>query len=446
VGGASGPVAIQNIVTFDPSFRLCVVSYSADTGMVFISAPRAGIAVVHLEHLVANPGGSQFALVSLDFVEVLSFVCLHPQNEAIHFLEAFHGFAVYMFEFTDNGIACHQVPNPRPVEGSSGSFSVFRLYDSVAVIAADGCLYTLMTGKPRGGPGIIYDSTVEDDVELKVPPSFWVAATIEKASVTVTDSLGRDRSDLLAHRKVVLDRPKVRFMVKSRDPGQAIVGVSIGFGGRAPPLPVRSITFAGHRYAPKPNAMRRFQFALRQDEVDPEMTLVIELEAIAFEMEVSDMDIFVIPCKQKKHDADVDWTSTASDLRVFVDKPEPFFETDLEYIAGVLSSATFLECQESDREAVVKLITWIYSKPKFAGFARRIVLKAFGKDPGLEELWARAFRQVCQDRGLDAEMAPMFWRDFTLLPLEKQRELNELVWKWLDIGSGPHTLVAAMIS
>jgi hypothetical protein len=446
VGGANGPVAIQNIITLDASFRLCIVSHSADTGMVFISAPRAGIIVVHLEHLVANPGGSTFAMVPLDCAEALSFVCLHPQNEAIHFLEAFRGGTVCMVEFTDSGIACNQVPSPRLIDGSFGYFSVFPLGNSVAVIAADGCLYTLMTGKPRGGPGIVYDSLVEDDEELKVPPSFWVAAAIEKVSVSVTDSFGRDRSDLLGHKKVMFDGSKVKFIVKSRDPSQAIVGVSIGFTGRGPPLPVRSITVARRRYTLKPNAIRRFQFALRQSEVDPEMALVIELEAITYEIEVSDMDIFVIPCKPKKHDADVDWTTTASDLRVFVDKPEPFFETDIEYIAGALSSATFLECQAADKEAIINLITWIYTKPKFAGFARRIVLKAFGKDPGLEELWAEALGRVCQDGELDAEMAPMFWRDFALLPLEKQRELNESVWKWLTIGSGPHALVAAMIS
>jgi hypothetical protein len=99
---------------------------------------------------------------------------------------------------------------------------------------------------------------------------------------------------------------------------------------------------------------------------------------------------------------------------------------------------------DDDAEAIVGILKLMYKFPEVGNACRRIVLKTFGENPRLEELWARAIKEVNDEGGIHEGMMDLLWRDYALLPNEHRSIIGDRLWQLPLQRTEIHTFLAAL--
>ena len=91
---------------------------------------------------------------------------------------------------------------------------------------------------------------------------------------------------------------------------------------------------------------------------------------------------------------------------------------------------------------VEEFIVMIYRTPSIAQFCRRMILKTYGDNPELAEIWANAIRRVAREQTVHEDMKSVLWRDYSVLPCDLRDMLTPEVWKYSS-SSDFHAIAAA---
>jgi hypothetical protein len=361
----------------------------------------------------------------------------------MHFFVGLVSGDVFVLELTDSGIAWAAIESPiRNGEVQVVYLGVFPLAGSVAAIAADGYLYTLKSGKPQGHPRLEYEcqelAAEENGFDFHVPASFWTSSFVDMNAVLVTEG-GTDVTPRFLQKHCLFEGNRVVLKLRSRNKNQAIVGVQIAFSNPISRLAPKSLRIMNRRYKIQSAIPRKFALPLRQEEVDANATVVLEVTNEAQEIQIDELQVHMVEWKSPQA---ADWREDSLDLRDFGDAPELSFATDVEFIAASLSAAAFEE--GGDEEAAVRILELMYRKPKLAGMSRRIVLKVFGRSQALQRIWAEAIKRACEKAAVAPEMVSIMWRDFNALAVENQEKVGDKIWNYT--ASGGHAIVASLLS
>jgi hypothetical protein len=437
-----GPVNFRNFLDFSGlSIRSPYVSYSRESDLFFLSAPGSSLLVFRSRSLWESPV-SEFGAV-MKAAQQYQFICCHSEAPSLHFFVGLVSGDVFVLELTDSGIAWAPIESPfRNGDVQVVYFGIFPLAGGVAAIAADGYLYTLKSGKPQGHPRLEYEceevAVEENGFDFHVPASFWTSSFVDMNAVLVTEG-GADVTPRFLQKHCLFEGNRVVLKLRSRNKSQALVGVQIGFSNPISRLAPRSLRVMNRRYKVQSPVARKFALPLRQDEVDANATIVLEVTNEAQEIHIDELQVHMVEWKSPQA---ADWREDSLDLRDFRDAPELNFATDMEFIAASLSAATFEE--DGDGEAAVRMLELMYRKPKLAGMCRRIVLKVFGRSKALQRIWTEAIKRVCETGAVAPEMVAIMWRDFNALAVENQENVGDKIWKCS--AGGAHAIVASLLS
>jgi hypothetical protein len=282
----------------------------------------------------------------------------------------------------------------------------------------------------------------EDGFEFRAPAAFWCSSTVDMSAVVIQDQDGNDFTRKLQQRHSLVHGNRLLLTIQSRDAGQAVVGVGISFSAPIPSLAPKSLKIANRRYRCGTSAPRKYCLPLKKDEVEAGGPVVLEIESAGSRVEIDEFQVHLIPWKRPARPA-LDWKMGRS-LRDFADEPEQDFDTDFEFIVASLSAAKFRKV-DGDKEAAVRLIELMYSRPKIAGMCRRMVLKRFDDQAEIEDIWTAGLKAACETGKVHPDMIGLMWRDFSLLSEEKQTLVGAHVWKYADVGPGGHAIVASLL-
>jgi hypothetical protein len=119
-------------------------------------------------------------------------------------------------------------------------------------------------------------------------------------------------------------------------------------------------------------------------------------------------------------------------------------KNDRDFICLALSGATFEPC--SDMRIAKGLLRLMYENSRVSVMCRRMVLKSFQDSALLQDAWADAIREVCDESSVCAEMRSILWRDYRLLRDESRARVGNSAWKVIKMGSGLHAITSAFLS
>jgi uncharacterized protein YlaN (UPF0358 family) len=432
-----GPVNFRHFVNFSGlAIRSPYVSYSKESDLFFLSALGSPLLVFHSRSLWQSPF-SEFGAV-MKAAQQSQFVCCHSEAPSLHFFVGLVSGEVFVLELTDSGIAWAPIESPfRNADVQLAYFGVFPLAGGVAAIAADGYLYTLKSGKPQGHPRLEYECeelvAEENGFDFHVPASFWTSSFVDMNAVLVTEG-GADVTPRFLQKHCLFEGNRIVLKLRSRNKNQAIVGVQIGFSNPISRLAPKSLRIMNRRYKIQSAFPRKFALPLKQEEVDANATVILEVTNDAQEIHIDDLQVHMAEWKSPQS---ANWREDSLDLRDFGDAPELNFATDVEFIAASLSAAAF-------EEAGIRILEMMYKKSKLAGMSRRIVLKVFGRSEALQRIWTETIKRVCETAAVAPEMMAVMWRDFNGLTVENQEKVGDKIWKYSAGGS--HALVASLLS
>jgi hypothetical protein len=437
-GLASGRVAIapchadasRGALSFPRVVRLArhdapalFLSYSRVSDIIFAADARGTLVLCRpaallehapfVEHTIIPTGAS------------FTFAACHPAFSGIHVLAASRGTDLALLEITDDGVAFAPLALP--------ALGVCALSDSICAIGSDGRLFTLAGGCTAHHPPIRFASP-GGAPEFRVPPTFWIRARIAPFTAATDDGADVTQRFLVSH--ALFDATRVALTRRPVDPGVAIVGVSLGCSGATSRAQPRTIALCGRHTQVRRGFRGRFDLPLRPEEAAVGGAIRLEIETDVPPVQIDGLRVHVAVVPR----AAPDWRTGTTALTEFTDEPERAFESDAEFFAAALSAAD-VEAGEGTAE-IVRLM---YTRPRLAHACRRLLLKAFmGKEAELEDGWARGIATAVADGDIRGEGAALLWRDFALLPLEKRAALGDGIWRFAAVGTGVHTLVAAL--
>jgi hypothetical protein len=462
VDSRSGPLDLTHFLAF-PSMQATsvFVSHAPRTGFVFVSFARRPLLVCRAETLFQSPSISNCPLIANDghmFQESLVFVAGHPQNPSLHIFQTSHNGELFLLEFTQEGIACgpigFAIPPVSVGDNSLLAVGGFEWQNTIGVIGVDGALAVLKPGRSHAHSPLEYSAegkpspstspdSEEDGSLFTVPASFWIYSLSDPHGYTALDGKGIDITQRLERGHYILDGAQPVLTLKSRNRSRAIVGIGITFGTSIQILTPSAIRISNRRHIVQKGAARRYNLPLKPNEVDSDGVVRIEFEGDASAVQIQDFMCYFTQWKPRSERATVDWRNSAAKLQDFVDMAEGGFETDLEFLAASLSAAS-IERDKGDRTAAIDLICLMYRRAAIASFCRRALLKAVDNPEELADVWAAAIHSACAEGGVDAKMVDLLWRDFQLLPPEKQKIVGQDVWKAFGGHGCVHALVVSL--
>jgi hypothetical protein len=452
-----GECQIDKYIQFPNANNVCRISYSAETDVVFIWARQAPVTVIRSRDLVEsvntlnNCGVVKMGLSPL--ADPLFFAAVHPTRPAIHILRGALQGSLHLVEFTDTGVACHFIEGPMTASRDglpALSYGVFPWRDTIGIVAGDGAVYRLVSGKQSGSLAVDFgvstsEQAEENGYDFVVPATFWQAQH-EKDSVVVTDELGKQCGSLQQHSSVTFNRKNVVLTISSNSTSHVICGICVTLGVVTPNLLPAAIKVANRKYTITERISRSHCFPLKPAEVFPSAPVNIQLIGDGDAMTIEGIDVFVISAAgfERPGGTKVDWTFDGKSLLDFADDENSGKCTsELEFILVSLSAAPIRQGGEAYRQAAIALLKLMYRRPDLAAVCRRVVLKAFAGSESLEADWAQAIGQACKDGAVHEDAARTLWRDYSLLGPELQHQLGDVVWNGAA-GTSVHALVCAL--
>jgi hypothetical protein len=188
---------------------------------------------------------------------------------------------------------------------------------------------------------------------------------------------------------------------------------------------------------------------LKEDEVALGETVYLEIESSTNELSLEQIDVYVVDSTQLRIRDPIpdDWQFSAGKVTDFADDVNTegiVCSTEIGYICTCLSAADFEVCE--DLEVAKEILKLMYRNSEMSLICRRIVVKGFGSNDCLEQVWGEAIKEVCEDGSVCKEIVPLLWRDFLLLGDVGKKTVGQSVWRAMDIGGGIHAISAAMMA
>jgi hypothetical protein len=432
-----GPVEFSRWVGLTQTPKTCVVSYCAESSIVFISVARVSTILCHFEDLLQSTPPSLTILKSTEN-ESVQFVCRHPTVPSLHFLKGSHDGVLILLELTDRGICVSTLPPPaKPIprpDGSSIAFcGVFAGDESVGIVAANGFVYEIAPGETNQREF----EFEQPQTHVSVPPVFWPRCHHAKNGLSVTDESG---SNISLGRRIQVNRKHMALSIKSTDGHRAVVGAHITFGGAG----AASIKVNGRPVQLASSGERKVALPLSRREVGG--PLVADIEAAGSEIIITGMEISAVKTSDLSPlvISEPDWRFGARDLTDFSDTGDDPRGNLVDCAVVAISAAEFAPAGRTEAGSVRTLLRLMYEHPSIATACRRIVLKAAADANWLPQEWGHALAETCAAGTIAAEMREIAWRDFALLPADIRTEIEPIMWTSLG-RAGLWTVVAAIV-
>jgi hypothetical protein len=358
-----------------------------------------------------------------------------------------------MLELTDDGVCVSQLVSPvRPLPLPSGNelafCGLFTSPGAVHIVAADGAVYRLASGKERGPLVVEFDRPPAPvDGDFSVPPTFWQRAELAVSDLSVVDETGMQLSGVLSGsrgHKTQINRKRMSIEVRSLNPKRAVVGVQIGLAVPNPTAFPDMIVVNGRaRKIERRQVARLFGVPLTPREVAAGAPAHIEIVAAGSQIVLTAIDVYVVGAIGRPS-AVRDWRLEGTDLRDFIDVADGDCGDEAEFLAVSISAAEFAELGDGDQAALLRLLKLMYQRPKMATVCRRIALKAARSSPSLPRIWARAIHEVCLDGELPCESKSLMARDLALLPPDLRSDAGG-AWRAIGGDGGVWAVVASLM-
>jgi hypothetical protein len=103
---------------------------------------------------------------------------------------------------------------------------------------------------------------------------------------------------------------------------------------------------------------------------------------------------------------------------------------------------------EVDDEVVNELVALMYGDPAVSVFCRLLLVKLKGLGDLVTALWVDAMERVVVEEKVHPKLVDIFWRDFALIPENRRREMEPVVWEKLgalDGARGIGVLLSSLI-
>jgi hypothetical protein len=144
----------------------------------------------------------------------------------------------------------------------------------------------------------------------------------------------------------------------------------------------------------------------------------------------------------REEESDSDWVSESTSLFDFVESREQDTLKD-KFMTRIVRA---IGVEPLPEEVVAKLVRLLYTKPEVSEHCRLLLVTVGNRREELTEWWAKGIEEAIDE--VHPELVKVFWRDFSLLPEEMRKRMEEKVWHKLgdsgiQFGIGP--LLSALL-
>jgi hypothetical protein len=137
-----------------------------------------------------------------------------------------------------------------------------------------------------------------------------------------------------------------------------------------------------------------------------------------------------------------DWIARPAALDDFEDAPVSATNQWTYTGSQTVGAVTVIEEDVIEPSVVESLVEILYQNPAFSVFARSALIRVLRVKPDILGIWVATLKRLVEQGAVHSELWTFVWRDFSLLPPEHQRSLQDALW-----GSGtPIGSVASVLS
>jgi hypothetical protein len=176
---------------------------------------------------------------------------------------------------------------------------------------------------------------------------------------------------------------------------------------------------------------RELFIGLRKDELNLVHRLLFQGSESPFAIRVA---VFAIPTGPIRDMARPDWALDSTQLFDF-NEELLVADTPRQRVMSIVAKEFGGEGGVDD-EVVNDLVALMYGDPAVSVFCRLLLVKLRGLGDLVTALWVDAMERVVVQGKIHPKLVDIFWRDFALIPENRRREMEPVVWEKLGAMDG----------